>query len=81
MDHPRGDGHHILYDTTDGMLKLNERGVITVGGTSTMEEEEAEIPYTDSAFSVKINENTFAVNGGWISMNGEYVEVRGPRFH
>jgi hypothetical protein len=27
MDHPRGDGHHILYDAMDGMLKLNMRHV------------------------------------------------------
>jgi hypothetical protein len=80
MDHPRGDGHHILYDAMDGMLKLNERGVITVVGTSTMEEEEAEVPHTDSAFSVKVNENTLVVNGGWISMNGECVEVPGATF-
>jgi hypothetical protein len=79
MDHPRGDGHHILYDATDGMLKLNERGVMTAGGTGTMEKE-AEVPYTDSAFSVKVNENTFSVNGGWISMNGECVEVPGATF-
>jgi hypothetical protein len=78
MDHPRGDGHHILYDAMSGMLKLNEHGVI--GGPSIMEEKEAEVPYTDSAFSVKVNENTLVVNGGWISMNGECVEVPGATF-
>jgi hypothetical protein len=59
------------------MLKLNKRGVITAGRTSTMEEE-SEVP--DSAFSVKVNENTLIVNGGWISMNGECVEVPGATF-
>jgi hypothetical protein len=80
MDHPRGDGHHILYDATDGMLKLNKRGVIAVARISTAKEEEAEIPYTDSAFSVKVNENTLAVNGGWMLMSGECVEVPGATF-
>jgi hypothetical protein len=80
MDHPRGDGNHILHDGMSGMLKLNTRntgGVSTAKETSTVVDKQPNFDAVPYYARYNKTDGKLTVNGGWANLNGRCVEVSG----